>query len=114
MGNSPGKTVIFSKQPYNEVRSSERGSSTSSPLWSTPDNARSRHGPVESYNSASVSTVETRTPGSLRCSLPVVTPSARTKNAGYMLCGADEFEQLIHTWLHAAAVVMAAGIVIPG
>ena len=76
--------------------------------------ARSRHAAVESYSSSSVSTVETRTPGTLRRSRPIVTPSALTKNAGHMLSGVEEFEQLIQTWLEAAAAVIAAGMVIPG
>jgi len=29
-------------------------------------------------------------------------PSARTKKAGQQLCGADEFGQLIQTWLTSA------------
>jgi len=33
----------------------------------------------------------------------MVTPSARTKNDGHKLCGAEEFGQLIQTWLQAAA-----------
>jgi len=46
-----------------------------------------------------------------RISVPL---SALTRKAGQQLCGFDEFGQLIHTWLQAAAAVMAAGIVMPG
>ena len=84
------------------------------PLWSVPAIARSRQTAVESYRSASVSTAETSTPATLRRRRPVVTPSARTKNAGQQLCGAEVFGQLTQMWLEAAAAVMAAGIVIPG
>jgi hypothetical protein len=52
---------------------------------------------VESYSSCRVSTVDISTPGTLRRSLPVVMPSARTKKAGHKLCGAEEFGQLIQT-----------------
>ena len=51
---------------------------------------------VESYRSSSVSSVDTRTPGRLRLSRPIVTPPARTNNDGQRLSGADEFGQLIH------------------
>jgi hypothetical protein len=61
-----------------------------------------------------VSATEIRTPGVLRRGRPVVMPSARTKKAGQQLSRADEFGQLIHMWLQAAAVVMAAGMVMPG
>jgi hypothetical protein len=61
-----------------------------------------------------VSTVVSRIPGTFRRSLPIVMPSARTKKAAHRLCGALESGQLIQTWLRAAAVVIAAGIVIPG
>jgi hypothetical protein len=57
-----------------------------------------------------VSTAEISTPGTLRRSRPVVMPSARTKNAGHALCGAEEFGQLIQTWLQAAAAAMAAPV----
>jgi hypothetical protein len=36
------------------------------------------------------------------------------KNAGQQLCGADEFGQLIQTWLQAAAALIIAGMVMPG
>lgn len=44
----------------------------------------------------------------------MVMPSARTRNAGHKLSGVDEFGQLIQRWLQAAAVVIAAGMVMPG
>jgi hypothetical protein len=50
----------------------------------------------------------------LRRSRPVVMPSARTKKAGQQPRGGDELGQLIQMWLTAAAVIMAAGLVIPG
>jgi hypothetical protein len=53
-----------------------------------------RQGLVESYRSWSVSAVETSTPATLRRSLPVVMPSARTKKAGQQLCLAEELGQL--------------------
>lgn len=61
-----------------------------------------------------MSTADTSTPALFRRSLPIVMPSARTKKAGQQLCGAEEFGQLIQMWLQGAAVVMAAGIAIPG
>ena len=76
--------------------------------------ALSRHAAVESYRAWLVVDRHHRTPAMLRRSRPMVMPSARTKNAGQPLSGADEFGQLIHTWLQAAAVVIAAGIVMPG
>ena len=72
------------------VRSSDRGSLTNSPLCSVPAVARGRHAPVESYSSSVVSTVDSSTPATLLLSLPVVTPSARTKNAGQQLSGDAE------------------------
>jgi hypothetical protein len=76
--------------------------------------ALSRQHLVESYSSWSVSTVEMSTPATFRLSLPVVTPSARTKKAGQQLWRAEELGQLNHMWLEAAAAVMAAGMVMAG
>ena len=70
-----------------QVRSRDRRSAPTVPLWSVPAIARSRQTAVESYRSASVSTVETSTPAMLRRRRPIVIPSARTKNAGQQLCG---------------------------
>ena len=76
--------------------------------------ARRRHGRVESYRSCSVSTVDIRTPGSLRSSRPVVMPSERTKKAGHKLSAAELFGQEIHMLLQAAEAVITAGMVMPG
>lgn len=76
--------------------------------------ARSRQAAVESYRFWPVSTADSSIPGMFRRSRPVIMPSARTKNAGQQLCGAEEFGQLIQTWLQAAAAVVAAGMVMPG
>ena len=43
-----------------------------------------------------------------------MTPSARTTKDGHRLWRAEEFGQLIQTWLLAAAAVIPAGIVMPG
>ncbi|CAO5157635.1 hypothetical protein FAIPA1_10184 [Frankia sp. AiPs1] len=61
-----------------------------------------------------MSTVEIRTPLRLRGSRPLTTPSARTKKDPQQLSRAEEFGQLIQTWLAAAAAVIIAGMVTPG
>jgi hypothetical protein len=66
--------------------------------------ALSRQHLVESYSSWSVSTVEMSTPATFRLSLPVVTPSARTKKAGQQLWRAEEL-----AWMHRSVMAEPPG-----